>query len=186
MTQNSFAPAVAIRSDNAIWMAPVAFVLSIAALAASARLQIPLVPVPITLQTLVVLMLPALFGMRMAMGILLGYFVAAVAGIPVLAQASIGFAPFIGPTGGYLAGFALAVLFVGYGLRFVKPGLVNLIGLMLAGHVVIMACGALWLAYGLPSLGFQAAIVAGVVPFIVGSVVKSLAGAFFVRSMSRG
>ena len=156
---------------------------TIAALAASARIQVPMVPVPITFQTVVVLMMPFLLGYRMALGILAGYFMAGLMGAPVFASGA-GPAYFAGPTGGYLAGFAAAVMLMGAALEY-KPtwSFPALAALMLAGHAVILFLGALWLAYGVPALGAEKAAMTGVVPFLSGSLLKSLLAAALVKSI---
>jgi biotin transport system substrate-specific component len=147
---------------------------SIAALAASAKLQVPMLPVPITLQTAVVLLLPCLLGWRLALTILGGYFATGAAGIPVFAGTTAGPTYFFGPTGGYLIGFALATFVVGTLFdRKANWSFFSLAALMLAGHIVILSSGALWLAYGMPSIGISKAIATGIVPFLIGSIVKS-------------
>lgn len=151
--------------------------LSIAALIASARIQVPLYPVPVTLQTALVLLLPCLIGTRFSLGVLSAYFAAGFAGLPVFAMAAgsvAGPAYFFGPTGGYLLGFVAATFFVG--LCYEQKNLRSLpviFLLMLAGHAIILLFGAIWLAYGLPSLGFQTAVLVGIVPFLLGSLLKS-------------
>ncbi len=142
-----------------------------------------MIPVPITLQTVVVLMLPFMLGYRMALAVVAGYFTAGLLGAPVFASGA-GPAYFAGPTGGYLAGFAAAVMMMGAALNYRKEwSLAPLICLMLAGHAVILALGAIWLAYGIPSLGMTQAVMTGVVPFLGGSVIKSLIAAMLVKAI---
>lgn len=162
---------------------------SIALLIASARIQVPMVPVPITLQTAAVLCLACLLGWRGALAVLCAYFTLGLIGLPVFsmtAGAIPGPAYFVGPTGGYLIGFAMATALIGY--VFEQRGrwsLISLFGLMMAGHVIILAIGAAWLAYGIPMMGFSEAIAAGIVPFIAGSVLKSAIATGFVKSLLR-
>lgn len=149
-------------------------VLSILALVASARIQIPMVPVPITLQTAIVLLMPCLLGTRFALTILSTYLAMGFAGLPVFAGPLAGPAYFFGPTGGYLVGFVAAATMVGMMYDSMKSWNFWTLGaLMLAGHAVILLAGATWLAFGVPSLGLAAAITGGVIPFIIGSVLKS-------------
>lgn len=166
---------------------PVALVLiglaTIAALAASARIQVPMVPVPITFQTVVVLMMPCLLGYRMALGILAAYFMAGLLGAPVFASGA-GPAYFAGPTGGYLAGFAAAVMLMGAALEYRKTwSFAALAALMLVGHAVILLLGVIWLAYGLPGLGLNKAVATGLIPFLSGSMLKSVLAAGLVKSI---
>lgn len=159
---------------------------SIAALAASARIQVPMYPVPVTLQTAVVLLLPCLLGWRVALGVLAAYFAAGAAGLPVFAGAITGPAYFFGPTGGYLVGFAAAMTMVG--LTFERKNdmsFIALFALMIAGHALILMLGTMWLAYGVPSLGMAQAFATGVVPFLIGSVLKSALVSSAVKALSK-
>lgn len=161
--------------------------LSIAALAASAKIQVPMIPVPVTLQTAVVLLLPCLLGTRLSLAVLAGYFAAGAMGLPVFAGAGLaGPAYFVGPTGGYLIGFVAAAAFVG-SMAASRPiwSFAALTALMLAGHAVILAFGTAWLAYGLPALGWQAAFAAGTVPFLAGSALKSALVAASVKALQK-
>lgn len=155
--------------------------LSIAALAASARIQIPMIPVPMTLQTGVVLMLPFVLGLPLALATLAGYFMAGAMGLPVFAMAAgaiPGPAYFVGPTGGYLAGFVLAVVCLGMIMTYKKAwSLPLLFVLMVIGHAIILSAGALWLTYG---VRVPHAWAVGVAPFLINSLLKSALAAIAV------
>lgn len=99
-------------------------------------------------------------------------------GLPVFAGGA-GPLYLLGPTGGYLIGFLLSVWCVG-GLKHKSSSLLYIFGLMILGHVIILACGAVWLAFGVPSLGFEQAVFVGILPFIIGSVLKSALAAAIV------
>ena len=158
-------------------------VLSILALVASARIQIPMVPVPITLQTAVVLLMPCLLGTRLALAILSTYLAMGFAGLPVFAGLVTGPAYFFGPTGGYLLGFVVAAGLVGYIYENKQSwNFWSLSALMLLGHAFILMAGATWLGFGVPSLGLSAAIASGVVPFLIGSVLKSAFAAASIKA----
>lgn len=164
--------------------------LSIAALTASARLQVPMIPVPMTFQTAVILALPCLFGWRMGLSAIVGYFMLGIMGLPVFAMAAgstPGPAYFMGPTGGYLFGFALAAFCVGYAYEEFPAAkkLPVLFAIMLAGHAIILSLGAAWLAYGVPMMAFERAVAAGITPFIIGGVLKSAIAACFVRGIKQ-
>ena len=88
-------------------------VLGTLVLAVSAKVQVPFYPVPMTLQTLAVLTLGALFGARLAAATLTLYLAEGLVGLPVFAGAVAGPAYMVGPTGGYLLGFLLAAALVG-------------------------------------------------------------------------
>ena len=84
------------------------------ALAISAKTQVPFYPVPMTLQTLVVLAIGAAFGARLAAATVLLYLGEGLAGLQVFAGLAAGPAYMAGPTGGYLVGFLFAAALVGW------------------------------------------------------------------------
>jgi biotin transport system substrate-specific component len=141
-------------------------------LAASARIAAPLpfTPVPITGQTLAVLLIGALFGSRLGLATVLGYMAEGLAGLPVFAQGLSGPAVLFGPTGGYIFGFALAAFVIGWllerGERVVVP---MAIGTFLLGDVILFAVGTFWLAH---FIGYSHAWTGGVLPFLPGEAVK--------------
>ena len=150
----------------------------------ASRIQIPLFPVPVTLQTLALLLLPLLFGTRMALISLFFYITLGFLGAPVFAGGA-GPLYMLGATGGYLAGFAASLLFMGAGLKILNKlqqasmKFLALTAIMLIAHAIIIFCGTFWLAYGVPQLGLDKAILVGTTPFIIGSIVKSLAASAF-------
>ena len=83
-------------------------------LVVSAKVEVPFYPVPMTLQTLAVLTLGALFGARLAAATVALYLGEGLIGLPVFAGAAAGPAYLAGPTGGYLVGFLLAAALVGW------------------------------------------------------------------------
>src|SRR6202012_3015085 len=74
----------------------------------SARINLPLPYVPMTLQTLVVLLIGATYGWRLGGATVIAYLAEGAIGLPVFAGPSVGLAPFLGPTAGYLIGFPVA------------------------------------------------------------------------------
>jgi len=82
--------------------------LGTALLTLSAKINLPLPYVPMTLQTLVVLMIGAAYGWRLGGATVMAYLAEGAIGLPVFAGPIGGLAPFVGPTAGYLVGFALA------------------------------------------------------------------------------
>ena len=85
-------------------------VLGSALFALSAKIQVPFWPVPMTMQTYVVLALAAAFGARLGAATVALYLAEGAAGLPVFANVSTGITYMMGPTGGYLAGFLAAAL----------------------------------------------------------------------------
>ena len=111
-----------------------------AATALAARVEIPLQPVPFTLQTMVVLLAGAFLGARNGALSQVLYIGAGAIGLPVFAGGAIGFARLLGPTGGYLLAFPLAAALVGY-LISQRRSLVWTAVSMMAGLIVIFAAG---------------------------------------------
>src|SRR6476661_1440905 len=87
--------------------------LGTALLTLSAKVNLPLPYVPMTLQTLVVLMIGAAYGWRLGGATVMAYLAEGAMGLPVFAGPIGGLAPFVGPTAGYLVGFALAAVVTG-------------------------------------------------------------------------
>lgn len=143
-------------------------------------------PVPITFQTAIILLIPALCGLSMGVSVLGSYFTLGAIGLPVFAMAAgavPGPAYFIGPTGGYLAGFVIATFFVAAVIKKISSRNFFIFTLIfLAAHLVILFFGWVWLSYGLPHIGAEKALVGGVLPFITGSILKS----FFVAAIVKG
>ena len=143
----------------------------------SAKVQVPLF-IPMTLQTLVVLVIGASFGWRLGAATVLLYLAEGAAGLPVFAgtpEKGIGLAYMMGSTGGYLAGFVLAALLTGFmaerGLTKSIPGALLTMAL---GHAVIFAAGFAWLA---TLMGVDKAFMLGVAPFYAATAIKTALGA---------
>ena len=145
------------------------------ALAAQVSIPLPFTPVPLTLQTFAVLAGAAALGAERAVIAQVLYITLAVAGVPVLAGGASGHEVVVGATGGYLIGFVLASYVVGRisskgaSTKSDKTALA-----FLAGSVLIYALGAPWLAFTTGNT-ITWAIVNGVVPFLVGDLIKAVA-----------
>lgn len=145
---------------------------SSAAIALSAQVAIPLpfTPVPITLQTLVVLLSGALLGSRLGPLSVIVYIGLGMTGIPVFASGGAGLARLLGPTGGYLVGFAAASFVAGFLFE-------NGFGKTLFGRTLAMlAASVLIYAFGLARLasftGWDSVLSLGLYPFIAGDMLK--------------
>jgi biotin transport system substrate-specific component len=140
-----------------------------ALLTVSAKIQVPFWPVPMTMQTFVVLVLGMAYGWRLAGATVLLYLAQGAIGLPVFAGGG-GIAYMAGPTGGYLAGFLLAAVAVGW---LAEDGwdrsVPRTLAAMLIGTGIIFACGLAWLS---TLIGLPQAISAGLVPFLLGEAVK--------------
>jgi biotin transport system substrate-specific component len=121
-----------------------------ALMALSAKVSLPLPYVPMTLQTLVVLMIGAAYGWRLGSATMIAYLLEGALGLPVFARPVGGLAPLVGPTAGYLFGFVLAAFVTGYlAERGWDRNVTRLFAAMAIGHVVILTAGFGWLAFRL-------------------------------------
>jgi biotin transport system substrate-specific component len=148
-------------------------------LAASSWIEAPMYPVPMTMQTYAVLLVAGLAGARLAGEITFAWLAQAAMGLPFLSGGDGGLAHFAGPTGGYLAGFLVAAVLVGWLAE--RRGGRSWLGLgagFLLGHAVILAAGFAWLS---TLVGPQAAWTGGVAPFLIGSVLKTVLAAASVK-----
>jgi len=142
------------------------------ALTVSAKIQVPFYPIPMTLQSMVVLLIGAAFGARLAGATLALYLAEGLSGLPVLAGLGAGPSYMVGPTGGYLAGFLVAAGLVGWLVeRGWDRSLPRLLGAMTLGHMLIFALGFSWLAV---SIGSEKAWLLGVMPFVWSTLVKTV------------
>ena len=145
-----------------------------ALIAVSSKVQVPMVPVPMTLQTLVILVIGMAGGWRLGGLTVLVYLAEGAVGLPVFAgtpERGIGLTYMVGATGGYLLGFLLAALVIGL---LAEAGWDRSVPLaaaaMLIGNVVIYVPGLLWLG---SVAGWDNPILRwGLTPFIVGDLVK--------------
>lgn len=134
--------------------AVVLIAIGVAALWISAKVKVMIEPVPVTMQVFVVLALGLAYGARLGFATVMAYLAAGAAGQPVFTntpEKGLGLAYMMGPTGGYLIGFALAALAVGWLAERGWDRRWSTVALAaLAGLAAIHVFGALWLAYGSP------------------------------------
>ncbi|GAK71791.1 hypothetical protein RRU01S_20_00520 [Agrobacterium rubi TR3 = NBRC 13261] len=152
-------------------------------LALASKIAVPMVPVPITMQTFAVTMIGALYGWRLGTLTVLAWLGEAMLGLPVLAGVSSGLAPFVGPTAGYLVSFPIMAALVGFMTEKGISGHRPVAGFLLhfVANAVGLALGWAWLA-GL--LGAEKAWIAGVAPFILGAVLKSALAAAVLKLLA--
>jgi biotin transport system substrate-specific component len=145
-------------------------------------------PVPVTGQTLAVLLAGVLLGRRWGGASMAIYAVLGVAGVPWFN----GWTSGLGATGGYLIGFVLAALFLGYFTdKYVKSRyFISMLGLMIfASLILVYIPGVIWLGIWLKavsgvSVDVISLITMGVVPFIIGDIVKSVAAALITKTVT--
>ncbi len=158
----------------------VALVAGVCVLTASSYVQVPMVPVPLTMQTLAVTVIGALYGRRLGALTIIAWLAAAAAGAPVMAGDHI--ADFVGPTAGYLAAFPIVGALCGFlAERSWNGRNLWLAGAsMLIGNLLCLALGGAWLSV---LIGADKAIAAGVTPFLLGAALKSALGAVVMKGL---
>ena len=138
-------------------------------LAAQISIPLPFTPVPISLQTFTVLLAGAALGpLRGGLGMAL-YLVAGLAGVPWFSEQRSGF-DF--PSFGYIVGFVVAAIIVGWlARRGLDRSVPTAIGIMVLGNLVIYAFGVPWLASSL-GVDLPTALKLGAWPFLIGDALK--------------
>ena len=140
-------------------------------LAISAKIKIPFYPVPMTMQTFVVLFIGITFGWKISVSTISLYLFEGIIGLPVFSgtpEKGIGFIYFTGPTMGYLIGFLVASFLAGY-MNFKENIFFIFIKLILAVSTIYIF-GILWLGY---LIGWDKPILQlGVMPFLLAELFK--------------
>jgi len=135
----------------------------------SAKVQVPFWPVPMTMQTFMVFLIGATYGVRLSFLTLAAYLFEGAIGLPVFATGG-GIVYLTGPTAGYLYGMTLAAVVIsyfadkGFSVSYIK----TLISIIL-GSILIFTFGVLYLG---SIIGYNKAIQAGLLPFIPSELFK--------------
>jgi len=174
-SKGSNSKAIAISTDIAL---VVGFALLTAVLA-QFSFTLSFTPVPITGQTLGVLLSGAALGFRLGASSQILYLLMGAVGLPFYSEGASGFDVLKGATGGYIFGFIFASALIGYlSEKGNDRHVSSAVGSFLLGSVIIYGFGALWLAHilNIPIFsGPQSAMALGVVPFLFGDLIKAFA-----------
>jgi biotin transport system substrate-specific component len=171
------------------WVSDIALVTAGAALVAVlAQVAVPLWPVPVTGQTLAVLLVGASLGAARGAASLSLYALLGAVGLPIYSDASSGWSVLLGPTGGYIIGFIASAAIVGWAAeRSWDRGWYKPIITFVGGSLVVFAFGLPWLAVSLGQLGLpndlQSVLVAGFYPFIIGGLIKAAIAAALLPAL---
>jgi biotin transport system substrate-specific component len=161
-----------------------------------AQITVPLWPVPVTGQTFAVLSVGLVCGWRVGGAALLLYLIEGALGLPFFAGGAGGWSAVVGPSGGYIWGFVLAAALVGYlAERGWDRNVWRTAAALFLGNVVLYVPGLIWLAifYAGPGQDYIAAtgattawgasISAGLVPFLLGDLLKLLLAAALIPAV---
>ena len=157
----------------------------VAVLALAAKIKVPMFPVPITMGTFAVLVIGAAYGPRLGLVTIIGYMIIGLLGFDVFAASSSelnGLTYMMGSTGGYLVGYLLAIMALGFAARRGWDRSVPQMAIALfLGNVLIYVPGLIWLGI---LYGFSAQIFTwGLTPFLVGDAVKLVLAALLVPAV---
>ena len=154
----------------------------IVAISAQITINLPFSPVPITGQTLAVLLAGLFLGKNLGAASIAAYLAQGAAGLPFFAGGKYGLATLFGPTGGYLFGFLAAAYIVGMlsELRY-QRSLFQASSTIIVGNVIIYIFGLVWLAR---FVGESQVLQVGLYPFLIGDLLKILLGIILVGGSS--
>ena len=140
--------------------------------AGAAQIEVPMIPVPMTLQTLAVLAVGSAYGARLGAATLALYTTEGAVGIPVFAQMKTGLAVIGGPTGGYIVGFIIAAALVGYlSEKNWDRSFVKMFAAAILGALVLYLPGLVWLHQF--ANGWRQTLEWGIMPFLIGDLIKA-------------
>ena len=182
-------PTLVDRVVTRTWLSDIALVVAGTALVAVlAQVALPLWPVPVTGQTLAVLLVGASLGAARGAASLSLYAVLGGLGLPIYSDASGGWSVLLGPTGGYIIGFIVSAALVGWAAeRSWDRGWYKPIITFIGGSLVVFAIGLPWLSVSLGQLGLandlQSVLIAGFYPFIIGGLIKAAIAAALLPAL---
>lgn len=152
----------------------IAMMSAVICIAGPFSLSLPFTPVPVSLTNLAIYFVLYVMGTKRTVMSYLIYLLLGGIGLPVFSNFSGGFQKLAGPTGGYLIGFILMAAISGFFIdRWYNKPLISFFGMWI-GKIFSSAFGTLWLAYS-AHLTFTAALISGVVPFLLGDFIKTVA-----------
>ena len=151
-------------------------------LAISAKIKIPFYPVPMTMQTFMVFLIGATYGVRLSFLTLVAYLFEGAMGLPVFATGG-GIVYLTGPTAGYLYGMTIAAVVIsyfadkGFSISYIKTFMSIIIG-----SIIIFVLGVLYLG---SIIGYNKAIQAGLLPFIPSELFKIALAVILIPTLNK-
>lgn len=171
---------------TALWAKRAVLVIAgVIALAVAAKIKVPMWPVPVTMGSFAVLTIGAAYGPRLGLGTILAYLLVGALGFDVFAGSSAeksGLTYMMGGTGGYLLGYVLATLALGWAARRGMDRSMSGMALaMVAGTILIYVPGLIWLGM---LFGWDKPILEwGLTPFLIGDAIKLALAALLVPAV---
>ena len=136
-------------------------------------LNIPISPVAISLGTLAIYFVISVLGMKLGTISVIIYILLGLVGVPVFTNFTGGPAKLFGPSGGYIIGYIFLALICGFFVDKLGNKLPVYFAGMILGTAVLYTFGTLWMGYQM-DLTFTQALMAGVVPYIPGDLIKMI------------
>lgn len=134
-------------------------------------MPIPISPVPISLVTLIIYLSVYILGMKRGTISCLLYLLIGFVGLPVFSGFTGGVGRLLGPTGGYMIGYAFMAVISGFFIeRWITKRVLHMVGMVL-GTIICYLFGTIWLSMQ-AGMSFSVALGAGVVPFLIGDSLK--------------
>jgi len=165
-----------INKSNAFNMTAIALMAAVICILGPLSIPLPVSPVPISFTNLAIYFAVILLGWKRGTISYILYLLIGFVGVPVFSGFTGGPGKLVGPTGGYLIGFIFMAIIAGWFIEKYEGKTVMYFVGMVLGTIVTYVFGTLWLAY-VAGMSLKAALIAGVVFYIPGDVVKMIIAA---------
>jgi len=150
------------------------------------QIVVPVAPVPISLSMIAIYLSGALLGWKRGGITQIIYLLIGAVGLPVFASAKGGIPVLFGPTGGYIFGYVVATIIIGFIIEKARAmNVYVIIGAMTAGLISCYLLGTIWLGF-ITEIGFVKALFVGVIPFIPGDILKIVVSTLIVQKLNKG
>ena len=155
----------------------------VAIISICAWISIPMVPIPITLQTLGVFITASILGAKLGTVSIIIYILLGAVGLPVFSNFTGGFGILLSPTGGFIIGFIFTALTIGIITSFKNSILTNTLA-MLLGLLLCYTFGTVWYCI-YANVDFITAVLVCVVPFLFGDAIKIIVASILVTKLKK-
>lgn len=155
----------------------------VAIISICAWISVPMVPIPITLQTLGVFITASILGAKLGTVSIIIYILLGAVGLPVFSNFTGGFGILLSPTGGFIIGFIFTALTIGIVTSLKNSILTNTLA-MLLGLLLCYLFGTLWYCI-YANVDFITAVLICVVPFLLGDAIKIIVASILVTKLKK-
>lgn len=158
------------------------FMAALICVGAYLTVPLPLGPVPLVLQNLFVFLAGLLLGSRWGLASVGIYLLVGALGLPVFVGGTGGLAHFLGPTGGYLFGFAASAFVIGYLAERLRHRVVGDSVAVVVGVLMVFLLGVPWLK-AVTGMAWEKAFLVGMLPFLPGDAIKAVTAVLLARAI---